>query len=440
MYFIYKHIFLFVLLYNIFLSSSYQFPPAKYGHNNKYSRSYVPISSTPIKPLPEHYTFEYIRDQLKHMKELKDEIIRNRLRNHELMDKIDIQDLIEKQRRKKDNELKDTHEKYNKYKLLLDNEEDEKRKKILLQLENDEENTDYLNEQEHKEEENKNNKKKKYKIQDDKINKDENTSNRTYKDIREKNKRLRDKEKLNQLDKNDTYRKYIKKELSEVRLLKDQIIQDKIKKSRLKKDNLIDYELTKLLLEEEKRQLELSSEYIEQQKIKKAKKLKMQKKEEKYDKFKLSIKKSIKKLLRKINLVIYKMLEKIFDGDKWYRVFYYIYRVTLIKIIFKKLDKAYDKAEDSIIENESGGYAFLFSSLVGAIVLLYYASTLAISSIPVAYIILLIFLSGFVLGALGSIYFIITEKGPYAKRKRSKRMALIKSLYENDEENKLDNS
>ncbi|SOV18375.1 Plasmodium exported protein, unknown function [Plasmodium gaboni] len=440
MYFIYKHIFLFVLLYNIFLSSSYQFPPAKYGHNNKYSRSYVPISSTPIKPLPEHYTFEYIRDQLKHMKELKDEIIRNRLRNHELMDKIDIQDLIEKQRRKKDNELKDTHEKYNKYKLLLDNEEDEKRKKILLQLENDEENTEYLNEQEHKEEENKNNKKKKYKIQDDKINKDENTSNRTYKDIREKNKRLRDKEKLNQLDKNDTYRKYIKKELSDVRLLKDQIIQDKIKKSRLKKDNLIDYELTKLLLEEEKRQLELSSEYIEQQKIKKAKKLKMQKKEEKYNKFKLSIKKSIKKLLRKINLVIYKILEKIFDGDKWYRVFYYIYRVTLIKIIFEKLDKAYDKAEDSVIENETGGYAFLFSSLAAAIGMICISPTLIPQMPVVASMIFFIFLTGFILGALASIYFVITEKGPYAKRKRSKRMAFIKSLYQKDEEKKIDNS
>ncbi|SPJ11199.1 Plasmodium exported protein, unknown function [Plasmodium sp. DRC-Itaito] len=438
--FLYIHSFLFVLLLNIFLSSSHQIPPYNYGHNNKYRRSYAPISSIPIKPLPEHYSFEFIRDHLKHIKELKDEIIRNRLKNQELVNKLDIEDLIEKEKRTNSHKLKGMHEKYNKYKLLLDKEEEEKRKKKFLLFENDEENAEYLDEEEHKEEQKNNNKKKKYKTDDDQIKKVENTFYRRYKDIREKNKRLRDKEKLNQLNKKDTYRKYIKKELSEVKLLKDQIIQDKIEKDRLKMDKLIDYELTKLLLEEDKSQLELSSEYIEQQKIKKAKMLKLQKKEEKYDRIILSIKKSIKKHLKKINLVICKMLENIFDKDIWYRVFYFIYRITFIETIFKKLDKCYDKAEDLVLENEAGGYAFLFSSLVGAIGLLYYACTIIISISPVASIILLIFLSGFVLATLFTIYFLITEKSPYAQRKRSKRMAFIKSLYENDKDNKLDNS
>lgn len=356
------------------------------------------------------------------------------------MNKIDIQDLMEKEKKKKSNVLKGTLEKYNKYKLLLDKDEEEKRKKNLLLLENDEENTEYFDEVEDKEEEKKNKKKKKYKTDDNQIKKDENTFHRRYKDIREMNKRLNDKEKLNQLNKKDSYRKYIKKELSEIKLLKDQIIQDKIEKRRLKTDKLIDYELTKLLLKEEKRQFELSDEYKEQQKKKKAKMLKLKKRKEKYNRIKLSIKKSIKKQLRNIKLAIYKMLEKIFDRDMWDKVFYFIYRVTFIEIIFKKLDVWYDKAEDSVMENEMGGYAFLFACLIGTIGLLYYASTIFSMVSPVAYLILLVFLSGFVLGTVFSIYFIITEKSPYAEKKRSKRTAFIKSLYENNEDKKLDNS
>lgn len=168
--------------------------------------------------------------------------------------------------------------------------------------------------------------------------------------------------------------------------------------------------------------------------------LKLKKRKEKYNRIKLSIKKSIKKQLRNIKLAIYKMLEKIFDRDMCDKVFYFIYRVTFIEIIFKKLDVWYDKAEDSVMENEMGGYAFLFACLIGTIGLLYYASTIINLVSPVAYLILLVFLAGFVLGTVFSIYFIITEKSPYAEKKRSKRTAFIKSLYENNEDKKLDNS
>nr|SPJ13268.1 Plasmodium exported protein, unknown function [Plasmodium sp. DRC-Itaito] len=59
---------------------------------------------------------------------------------------------------------------------------------------------------------------------------------------------------------------YIKNELKEISLLKDQIVKDKIEKDHWKKDKLIDYELNKLFLEEKRKNiLESYEQYIKEQ-------------------------------------------------------------------------------------------------------------------------------------------------------------------------------
>ncbi|SCQ12824.1 Plasmodium exported protein, unknown function [Plasmodium gaboni] len=59
---------------------------------------------------------------------------------------------------------------------------------------------------------------------------------------------------------------YIKNELKEISLLKDEIVKDKIESYHWKRDKLIDYELNKLFLEEKrKRLLESYEQYVKEQ-------------------------------------------------------------------------------------------------------------------------------------------------------------------------------
>lgn len=78
------------------------------------------------------------------------------------------------------------------------------------------------------------------------------------------------------------YAKNIKKnESKEISILKDQIVKDKIKSYHWKRDKLIDYELTKLFLEEKRKNiLESYEQYVKEQIEKKKlmdKKLKIEK-------------------------------------------------------------------------------------------------------------------------------------------------------------------
>ncbi|SOS81762.1 Plasmodium exported protein, unknown function, putative [Plasmodium sp.] len=64
---------------------------------------------------------------------------------------------------------------------------------------------------------------------------------------------------------------YIKNELKEISLLKDQIVKDKLEKYHWKKDKLIDYELKKLFLEQQKKKLLESYEQYQKEEQEKKK-------------------------------------------------------------------------------------------------------------------------------------------------------------------------
>ncbi|ETW51303.1 hypothetical protein PFMALIP_00645 [Plasmodium falciparum MaliPS096_E11] len=64
---------------------------------------------------------------------------------------------------------------------------------------------------------------------------------------------------------------YIKNELKEISLLKDQIVKDKLEKYHWKSDKLIDYELKKLFLEQQKKKLLESYEQYQKEEQEKKK-------------------------------------------------------------------------------------------------------------------------------------------------------------------------
>ncbi|SOV20993.1 Plasmodium exported protein, unknown function [Plasmodium sp. DRC-Itaito] len=116
--------------------------------------------------------------------------------------------------------------------------------------------------------------------------KSKNKKNKDHNDIKEEIEKL-EKEIL---DTKILCEDYIKNELKEISLLKDEIVKDKIESYHWKRDKLIDYELNKLFLEEKrKRLLESYEQYVKEQLEKKKMKEKILK--EKQIKKKLKIEK-----------------------------------------------------------------------------------------------------------------------------------------------------
>ncbi|SOS76660.1 Plasmodium exported protein, unknown function, putative [Plasmodium sp. gorilla clade G1] len=202
MIFIYFKILFFSLLLDTFISSHTNIPRI---YKNNYQNATV--NKTPVDTIPDVITLDYIRDQLKQIKLIKDEIIKEKL------------------------------------------------KKIK-----------YL--------------KKKNKITD----KNKNDDNITKDEIEKLEKEI--------LDTQTLCEDYIKNELKEISLLKDQIVKDKLEKYHWKRDKLIDYELKKLFLEQQKKKLLESYEQYqkeEQEKKKRNEKIlkeKLMKKKRKIQKFK----------------------------------------------------------------------------------------------------------------------------------------------------------
>ncbi|CDO62672.1 Plasmodium exported protein, unknown function [Plasmodium reichenowi] len=198
MIFIYFKILFFSLLLDTFISSHTNIP-----RTNKNNSQNATVNKTPVDTIPDLITLDYIRDQLKQIKLIKDEIIKEKLKKIKYLKKKN------KDKNKKDhNDTKDEIEKLEKE--ILDT-------KILCE-------------------------------------------------------------------------DYIKNELKEISLLKDQIVKDKIEKYHWNRGKLIDYELKKLFLEQEKKKLLESYEQYQKEEQEK-KKLKEKILKEKLIKRKLKIEK-----------------------------------------------------------------------------------------------------------------------------------------------------
>ncbi|SOV11127.1 Plasmodium exported protein, unknown function [Plasmodium sp. gorilla clade G2] len=204
MIFIYFKILFFSLLLDTFISSHTNIP--RTNHNNSKNEA---VNKTPVNTIPDVITLDYIREQLKQIQLIKDEVIKDKL----------------------------------------------KKIKFL---------------------------KKKYKNE----NKNKNKNKKDHNDIKEEIEKL-EKEIL---DTKILCEDYIKNELKEISLLKDEIVKDKIESYHWKRDKLIDYELNKLFLEEKRKQiLESYEQHVKEElekkkmkeKILKEKKIKKKQKIEK---------------------------------------------------------------------------------------------------------------------------------------------------------------
>nr|SPJ13221.1 Plasmodium exported protein, unknown function [Plasmodium sp. DRC-Itaito] len=129
---------------------------------------------------------------------------------------------------------------------------------------------------------------------------------------------------------------YIKNELKEISLLKDHIVKDKIEKDHWKKDKLIDYELNKLFLEQKRKQILESYEKFEKEQLEK-KKLNEKILKEKLIKKKLKIEKfKNESIIYKIYLNIKNYFDQIIDDVPDVELTCARYFEDLFKKIFKK--------------------------------------------------------------------------------------------------------
>ncbi|EWC90570.1 hypothetical protein PFNF54_00617 [Plasmodium falciparum NF54] len=156
---------------------------------------------------------------------------------------------------------------------------------------------------------------------------------------------------------------YIKNELKEISLLKDQIVKDKLEKYHWKSDKLIDYELKKLFLEQQKKKLLESYEQYqkeEQEKKKRNEKIlkdKLMKKKRKIQKFKnesiiyklfLIIKNHLVEFINvgsDIELAFPKYFEEIFKKKKGKK-----------KSFFELWSLFYEIMEEKVYKYQIGGY------------------------------------------------------------------------------------